>query len=97
MVAPRRILIVDDEPTVRESCRRIFSEQGYDVETAETGGLFHRPLHPYTEALMSAAPQGHPGEKGGRILLPGEVADPSDLPPGCSPTDCRNLLAAAIQ
>ena len=34
MVAQRRILIVDDESTVRESCRRIFNERGYDVETA---------------------------------------------------------------
>ena len=34
MVAPRRILVVDDEPTVRESCQRIFAERGYDVETA---------------------------------------------------------------
>jgi formate/nitrite transporter len=34
MVARRRILVVDDEPTVRESCERIFSERGYDVETA---------------------------------------------------------------
>jgi len=33
----RRILVVDDEPTVRESCRRIFGERGYDVETAASG------------------------------------------------------------
>jgi len=30
----RRILVIDDEPTVRESCIRIFHERGYDVETA---------------------------------------------------------------
>jgi len=43
MIANRRILVVDDEPTVRESCRRIFSERGYDVETAASGreGLEH--------------------------------------------------------
>jgi len=33
----RRILVVDDEPTIRESCQRIFSERGFDVETAATG------------------------------------------------------------
>lgn len=33
----RRILIVDDEPTVRQSCERIFGELGYDVETAASG------------------------------------------------------------
>jgi len=37
MVAPRRILVVDDEPTVRESCQRIFAERGFEVETAATG------------------------------------------------------------
>ena len=30
----RRILIIDDEPTVRQSCERIFAERGYEVETA---------------------------------------------------------------
>ena len=37
MLARRRILVVDDEPTVRESCSRIFGERGFDVETAESG------------------------------------------------------------
>jgi formate/nitrite transporter len=37
MVARRRILVVDDEQTVRESCERIFNESGYDVETAASG------------------------------------------------------------
>jgi formate/nitrite transporter len=33
----RRILVVDDEPTVRESCQRVFGERGYEVETAASG------------------------------------------------------------
>jgi formate/nitrite transporter len=37
MVAGKRILVVDDEPTVREACERIFRERGYDVETAANG------------------------------------------------------------
>ena len=37
MTVRRRILIVDDEPTIRESCGRILGERGYDVETAATG------------------------------------------------------------
>ena len=57
---------------------------GRIVEMAATAELFHRPLHPYTEALMSAVPKPHPSEKRPRILLPGEVADPSALPPGCA-------------
>ena len=36
MINRRRILVVDDEPTVRQSCARIFAARGYDVETAAT-------------------------------------------------------------
>jgi len=37
VLASKRILIVDDEPTVRDSCQRIFSQRGYEVETAPAG------------------------------------------------------------
>lgn len=54
------------------------------VELAGTTDLFSRPQHPYTEALMSALPQIDPATRRKRIILPGEVADPSNLPSGCS-------------
>ncbi len=57
---------------------------GRIVEMTETGELFHRPRHPYTEALMNALPKPDPALKAERIILPGEVADPSNLPPGCA-------------
>jgi peptide/nickel transport system ATP-binding protein len=57
---------------------------GRIVEMAETNELFRSPLHPYTEALMSALPVPDPKAKSQRIILKGEVADPSDLPPGCA-------------
>lgn len=57
---------------------------GRIVEMATTSELFHHPRHPYTEALMSALPKPDPALKGERIILPGEVADPSNLPPGCA-------------
>ncbi len=57
---------------------------GRIVEMAETNELFHRPRHPYTEALMNALPKPDPALKAERIILPGEVADPSNLPPGCA-------------
>jgi peptide/nickel transport system ATP-binding protein len=53
------------------------------VEMAETQELFMSPLHPYTEALMSAVPKPDPRYKGKRILLEGEVADPAHPPAGC--------------
>ncbi len=37
MVAGRRVLVVDDEPIVTQSCQRVLGELGYEVETAESG------------------------------------------------------------
>jgi peptide/nickel transport system ATP-binding protein len=53
------------------------------VETATTEELYRNPLHPYTEALMSAVPKPDPRYKGKRMLLEGEVADPANPPTGC--------------
>ena len=54
MATAKRILVVDDDPTVRESCERIFGEEGYDVETAATGkeGLERTRLGYYDCALV---------------------------------------------
>ncbi len=57
---------------------------GKIVELAETEPLFRQPMHPYTEALLSAVPRSDPELKKERILLSGEVADPADPPPGCA-------------
>ena len=58
---------------------------GKIVELARTDELFANPLHPYTEALLSAVPKPDPRlrDKGIRIRLEGEVADPSNPPSGC--------------
>jgi peptide/nickel transport system ATP-binding protein len=56
---------------------------GQLVELADTKELFARPLHPYTEALMSAVPKPDPRIQKVRIVLEGEVADPSNPPSGC--------------
>jgi peptide/nickel transport system ATP-binding protein len=55
------------------------------VETAPTDELYRHPLHPYTEALLSAVPKPDPRlrRKGARIRLKGEVADPANPPTGC--------------
>lgn len=56
---------------------------GKIVEIAETEELFINPRHPYTEALLSAVPKPDPHLKMDRMILPGEVANPADPPPGC--------------
>jgi oligopeptide/dipeptide ABC transporter ATP-binding protein len=57
---------------------------GRIVELAETEALYRRPLHPYTEALLSAAPTPMPGAVSQRIILERDIADPANPPPGCA-------------
>ena len=53
------------------------------VEVAPKDQLFFFPKHPYTEALLSAAPTPDPDAEKKRIILPGEIANPADPPSGC--------------
>ncbi|WP_151734399.1 ABC transporter ATP-binding protein [Paenibacillus tengchongensis] len=57
---------------------------GRMVELAPTKELFARPLHPYTQALMSAVPSPVPGQKKERIVLTGDVPNPETPPAGCA-------------
>ncbi len=56
---------------------------GQLVESAVTKDLYLKPLHPYTEALLSAVPKPDPRDRGEPIILPGDVADPANPPSGC--------------
>ena len=53
------------------------------VEVAPTADLFYQPLHPYTEALMSAIPALDPDEVMKPIILKGEIPSPANPPTGC--------------
>lgn len=56
---------------------------GKIVETASTKELYRHPLHPYTEALLSAVPRPDPKAKKKRIILQGEAPSPANPPTGC--------------
>lgn len=56
---------------------------GRIVELASRDELYREPLHPYTEALLSAIPVPNPRVKKKRIILPGDVPNPADPPSGC--------------
>lgn len=58
---------------------------GKMVELAESNELYSHPMHPYTQALLSAIPIPDPDAADGRkrIVLEGEIPSPIDPPPGC--------------
>jgi peptide/nickel transport system ATP-binding protein/oligopeptide transport system ATP-binding protein len=56
---------------------------GQIVEYGPTEELYENPLHPYTQALFSAALPAHPDDQRDEIVLTGEVPSPINPPSGC--------------
>ena len=56
---------------------------GKMVELTDRDTLYKEPLHPYTQALLSAIPVAHPDAKRGRTILKGAVPSPLNPPKGC--------------
>ena len=65
------------------SDRIIVMYLGQIVEEADKKTLFENPMHPYTEALMSAIPEPDPLRKMAPIFLEGEIPNPINPPTGC--------------
>ena len=57
---------------------------GKIVEKGLTDEIFENPMHPYTQALLSAVPSKDPLKKKNRIILKGDVPSPINPPKGCS-------------
>jgi len=80
------LFIAHDLSVVRHICDRVaVMYAGRVVELGATHQVFENPRHPYTAALLSAAPVFDPEERARRtrIIPAGEVPDPAHLPGGC--------------
>ncbi len=79
------LFISHDLAVVRHVCDRVLVLYlGRVMESAPVSRLFSAPRHPYTAALLAAAPRPDPDRRGGATVLEGEIPRPDAPPSGCA-------------
>ncbi len=81
------LFISHDLGVVRHTCDRVgVMYLGHLVELVEAEELYKKPLHPYTQALLTAIPEPDPdaAKNRNRIILNGEIPSPVNPPSGCT-------------
>ena len=78
------VFVAHDLRLVRHISHRVaVMYLGKVVEVGATEALFSAPLHPYTQALLAAAPEIDPTRRTRRVAAKGELPSPVNLPQGC--------------
>lgn len=82
------VIITHDLSVVAQLCQRVVVlYAGQVVEECDVSTLFHRPLHPYTQALLAARPSQERAPKTRLAEIRGSVPALNALPPGCTFAD----------